>query len=144
MNISTKRSVQALVAGSALIGPSFVPAGVSARPQETGFIHNGQDMPRPVLIGTVTAISDDTLKVSSVSNSAIYTVDAANAAVMKARAAADISAIIVGDGVIVQGTATGTHVVATEIMDSIIGRKDLGARFGRKSRMHLARTAASF
>ena len=88
----------------------------------------------PNLIGTVTAVNGNTLTVTSVKlgwdkedrendsddsrpTPVIYTVDASNAKVVKAGVVSTVSAIAVGDKVMVQGKITGTNVVATAIRD---------------------------
>ncbi len=76
------------------------------------------------IYGTVSAANGSTLTVTSMGfgpNAAqtTYTVNAANAAVMKDGAASTLSAIAVGDRVIVQGTVTGTTVAATAIRDGV-------------------------
>lgn len=131
MNIFTKRSLGALVAGSAIIGsftlavPAFAAESVGMRP--TG-IHTGGQMMRPVVTGTVTTISGNTLTVTvkgwqrgnkAAPTSTVYTVDATNAAITKGSATSTVSAILVGDTVMIKGTVTGTNVVATTIRDGI-------------------------
>ncbi len=84
------------------------------------------------VFGTVTAVSGDTITVQSKSwqkpasgstmptaTTVTYTVDATNATVTKADAASSISAIAVGDTIMVQGTVSGTSVTATKINDGI-------------------------
>lgn len=53
-----------------------------------------------------------------------YTVDTSNAKVIKAGVASTVSEIAVGDMVIVQGTVTGTNIVATAIRDGVNKEKD--------------------
>jgi hypothetical protein len=72
--------------------------------------------------GTVASISGTTLTVtskakSSSDTSTTYTVDASDATVTKDGATSSVSAIAVGDTVIVQGTVSGTSVTATKIND---------------------------
>ena len=66
--------------------------------------------------GTVASISGSTITISSKANTT-YTVDASSAAVTKGGAASSVSAIAVGDEIMVQGTVTGTSVKATNIRD---------------------------
>ncbi len=86
---------------------------------------------RPGVFGTVSAISGTTLTVSSkqapvasgsTAATVTYTVDASNATVKKDNATSTLSAIAVGDTVAVQGTVTGTNVVATTIRDGVMAR----------------------
>lgn len=85
-------------------------------------------MHRNGVFGTVASISGNTLTITSQNwsqdktntTSTTYTVDATNAKVMKNGAAATVSNIAVGDTVMVQGTVTGTSVVATMIRDGMM------------------------
>ncbi len=80
----------------------------------------------PAVFGTVSSVSGNTIMVSGrvgfgTSTPAVaYTVDATNAKVMKNNAAGTISSIVAGDTVFVQGTITGTNVVATNIRDGVM------------------------
>lgn len=74
---------------------------------------NGQ----PVIGGNVTAISGTTLTVTNKSD-VVYTVDASSATVEKSHATSSVSAIAVGDNVIVQGTVQGTSVIASSVIDA--------------------------
>ncbi len=96
---------------------------------------------KPGVFGTVSAINGDTLTVTgrggfggprpmttggttSVAPTAptpvTYTVDATNATVKKNNATSTLSAIVVGDTVMAQGTLTGTNLVATMIRDGVV------------------------
>jgi hypothetical protein len=77
-----------------------------------GITGNGQ----PVIGGTVSAVNGSSLTVTNKSN-VTYTVDATNAAVVKGNATSSVAAIIVGDGVIVQGAVNGTTVTASSVID---------------------------
>ena len=100
---------------------------------------------RPNIVGTVTAINGTTLTVTSNSRVGwawgkddedndnnkdedapkatpapiVYTVDASQATVVKAGVASTVSGITVGDIVKIQGTITGTNVLATTIHDGV-------------------------
>src|ERR1700734_1869477 len=79
----------------------------------------------PGVFGTVTAISGDSITLSSKgfgqnATATTYTVDATNATVTKSGAASSISAIAVGDTVMVQGTVSGDSVTATKISDGVV------------------------
>jgi hypothetical protein len=78
--------------------------------------------------GTVIAINGTSLTVTSrgfvgrgatttPATTTTYTVDASNAIVLKNNATSTVSAIAVNDTVFVQGTITGTNVVATKVLD---------------------------
>ncbi|MDE2078800.1 MAG: hypothetical protein KGI73_00250 [Patescibacteria group bacterium] len=71
----------------------------------------------PIVGGSVSAISGTTLTVTNKSN-ITYSVDAANATVQKGNATSTVSAIVVGDNVIVQGTVNGTSITASSVIDS--------------------------
>jgi hypothetical protein len=83
----------------------------------------GKKMMKPVVFGTVTTINGNTLTVTGKENNGVntptttFTVDATNAKIMKANVAGTISSIVVGDTVMIQGTITGTNVVAVMIRD---------------------------
>src|SRR5581483_4384581 len=86
-------------------------------------LHGRGSMMRPVVTGTVTAVSGNTLTVSGRSkgerdenSSAVtFTVDASSATIMKANATTTVSGISVGDVVMISGTVNGTNVTATTI-----------------------------
>ena len=74
--------------------------------------------------GTVSAINGTSLTVTSKArpNGAVqttYTVDASKATVTKNGAASSVSSIAIGDTVMIQGTVTGTNVIATKIRDGL-------------------------
>ena len=78
----------------------------------------------PGVFGTVTAISGDTITLSSKgfgqnATATSGTVDATNATVTKSGAASSVSAIAVGDTLMVQGTVSGDSVTATKISDGL-------------------------
>ena len=75
--------------------------------------------------GTVASISGTTLTVTSKARTnkgttTTYTVDASSATVTKNGVASSVSAIVVGDTVVAQGTVTGTNVVAKTIRDGML------------------------
>lgn len=106
---------------------------------------HGPMMP-PGIFGTVTAVNGDTLTVTGqthvmrpmpegsatgtqahpvppvAASPTVYTVDATNAKIYKGSATStvSVSAINVGDTVIVQGTVSGTNVAATVIRDGVM------------------------
>ena len=109
-----------------------------------GFGRGGPGMMRPGVFGTVASVSGDTLTITSKMRQrgtasttpptiTTYTIDATSAKVTKAGAASTVSAIVVGDMVMVQGTVSGTSVAATAIRDVPAGQAGgtMGARFGR-------------
>jgi hypothetical protein len=92
----------------------------------------------PAVFGTVSAISGDSITLTGRAGfgtstpSVTYTVDATNAKVTKANATSSVSSIAVGDTLVVQGTVTGTSVVATNIRDGVMrgGQGMTGGRMG--------------
>ncbi len=78
-----------------------------------GIVNNGQ----PVIMGKVTAVSGTMITVQSTASST-YSVNAANAVIRsKGNATSTISAIAVGDNVLVQGTVNGTSVTASTVIE---------------------------
>jgi hypothetical protein len=102
-------------------GPGMMGANVVAR---------GPGMMKPGVYGKVTAVNGNIITVSGRTGfgatpttvQTSYTVDATNAVIKKNNATSTLSAIAVGDMIAVQGTVTGTNVVATSIFDGIGGR----------------------
>ncbi|MEI6478756.1 MAG: DUF5666 domain-containing protein [bacterium] len=99
----------------------------------------GKGQMRQGVFGTVDSISSNTITLTSkrgfgstTPTSTIYTVDASNATVMKGNATSSLSNIAVGDNLSVQGTITGTNVVATKIFDGIAGGKENPEQTGKK------------
>jgi hypothetical protein len=84
-------------------------------------------MVRPGIFGIVTAVSGNIITINgrqgfgSTTATTTYTVDATNATIRKGNATSTISSIVVGDTISVQGTITGTNIVATAIFDGING-----------------------
>lgn len=100
--------------------------------QEGRGLGNGQ-MTRPVVTGTVTAVSGNTITLSgnagmmsSSTPKTTFTIDATNAKVLKAGKEIKVATIVTGDTLAVSGTLTGTNVVATIIHDGIM----MGGRGG--------------
>lgn len=84
---------------------------------------------KPKVVGTVTSVNGNTLTVTG-KDSVLYTVDGTNAKVMKMTLGAKptigtVSSIIVGDTVRVQGTLTGTNILATTIFDGVLPQRSL-------------------
>ena len=112
--------------------------------------NHGDGMMRPVVVGTVSSISGNTIVVtrknfgrgatSTSTDSTQVSVDATNAKIMKSGTTGTIASIVVGDTVVVQGTMSGTSVVATTINDGVMrggpGKMDK-AKTGNKSNSKL-------
>ena len=80
------------------------------------------------VMGTVSAISGNTITLTSksfnnTSTQTIYTIDASKATVNKNGSVSSVSGIVVGDTIRVDGTITGTNVVATTIHDGMMQGK---------------------
>jgi len=99
--------------GGAMGGKGFGGRGTSSTPSTTPVIQgNGE----PIVGGSITAISGASLTVTNASN-VTYTIDATNAKIVKSGATSTISAVAIGDTVIVQGTVNGTSVTASSVID---------------------------
>lgn len=73
---------------------------------------NGQ----PVVAGKVSAINGNSITLTTLSN-LTYTVDASNAKVLEGQKTVTLSDVSTGDTVLVQGTISGTSIVATTLVD---------------------------
>lgn len=136
----------ALIIGSAVVS-MFALAGTAfaASTTVTGTVGSApshmNNLARPAVVGTVSAVNGDILTVASNSwnerrgfasttpssqpsavtpASTTYTVDATNATVTKNNATSSVASIAVGDTVMVQGTVSGTNVTATTIRDGVM------------------------
>ena len=97
---------------------------------------------RSLIIGNVISSSGNTLTISSISRrtssstapiKTTYTVDATNAVIMKDNATSTISNIAVGENIAIQGTITGTNIVATRINSGIAkGREGAPGQINQK------------
>ena len=130
-----------LLLGLVLYAPVFAQTTTTANSFGGGRgIGKGQMMRRaPGIFGTVSALNGTTLTVTSKGfpgrgmkggantttttpptiTTQTYTVDASGATVMKAGATSTVATIAVGDTVMVEGTVTGTNVVAKTIRDGV-------------------------
>jgi hypothetical protein len=83
----------------------------------------------PGIAGKVTAIDGTNITVQGARNGATsYNVNASNATVRKNNATSSVSAIVVGDTIMVRGTVSGTSVTATNIFDGSFGGMRGGPR----------------
>ncbi len=124
-----KSKLTLLVTSSALLGSLLIVGVASAQTttpplsgSQGGHWGMGTGSRMPGVFGTVSAINGTTLTVTSKgfgqnATATTYTVDASNATVSKAGASSSVSAIAVGDTVMVQGTVSGDSVTATSIRD---------------------------
>jgi hypothetical protein len=146
INIISWVAAIGVAASLAMIMPAFAQTAPSAQSSGT-LVAAGHGGMRggtvPGVFGTVSAVNGDTLMVTTAARPArpmpeqastsvgtltvvagtVYTVDATNAKIYKGSATTTVSVsdIATGDTVIVQGTVTGTNVVATVIRDGAVG-----------------------
>jgi hypothetical protein len=115
-----------IVALSLVLGSVANAQGMPGGPGPSGMVINhggtGGRM-LPGVFGKVTAIDGTTLSVLGggrpSTTQTTYTVNAANATVLKNATTSSVGAIAVGDSVMVQGTVSGATVTATRIFDGI-------------------------
>jgi len=125
MNINTKKIIT-VATGLALAASIALPAFAKENNRGTGMMNRQNPMMENGIVGTVTSINGTTItvnglqRVGSTTATTTFTVDASKAIIRKGRVATStISVITVGDKVMVQGTVTGTSVVAKTILDGI-------------------------
>jgi hypothetical protein len=115
---------------------------VMQRPENAGDFGRGPDgVMKPFVVGTVSTINSNAITVlgrtgfgKTVIATTTYIVDATNAKITKNNATSSISNIAVGDTVAVQGTITGTNIVATMIRDGVIGGPGIGFGKGQENK----------
>lgn len=128
----TKKYVLLLAVGLITVGfltavPAFAESGQGSgtnKPGETDF-----NKMMPAVVGKVSAINGNTITVigkqgpnkGTATASTTFTIDATNAKILRGETTIKISDIAVGDNIIIQGTVTGTNVVATIIRDGKMG-----------------------
>jgi hypothetical protein len=117
-NISLIGGAAFALAIIAVAAPALVSAQTTSG-QTGGFSGRGAYTP-PAARGTVASVSGDTITLTS-SDGTTYAVDAANAAISKfvsgKRTTIQASDVATGDTLSVFGTATGTNIAATRIID---------------------------
>jgi hypothetical protein len=124
-------------------GPSNTPPGANASAHgQWGMGQGAPGMagmkmgPKPAAFGTVTGVNGDIITINSrqgfasTSPTTVLTVDATNATVVKNNATSSISSVATGDTISVQGTLSGTNVVATSIRDGVM-RPMMGNGMGK-------------
>lgn len=74
---------------------------------------NGQ----PIVAGTISAISGSTITITNSSN-ITYIIDATSAKILQGKNTILLSGVKIGDSIIVQGTVSGTSVIASTIIDT--------------------------
>jgi hypothetical protein len=140
------------VTGIAMIVPAFAQTGVPTTTNTQRMMRFGggqkgevrgpgtkQMINRPSVQGTVTGVSGNIITLSGhlgMASSTVaiasttFTIDATNAKIIKNNATSTVTAIVAGDTLYVQGTVTGTNVVATMIRDGFV----MGTRAGKGDR----------
>ena len=135
-NMNTKKYISLIVAlatfGSLALAVPVFAQGQTNQPgaQNGGRFGRGMMNGTPNIVGKVTAISGNTITVSSTNKdesstttTKTFTVDATNAKITKNNTTGTIASITVGDTVAVQGTVSGTNVVAVNIRDGVVGQE---------------------
>ena len=117
----------ATIIGLSMVGLALTVSAVfAAGPKFGGLMMNRMEAAfrAPGILGTVTAISSNTITVNAKgfgqnASQTTYTVDATNAKVTKNGTASTVSAIAVGDTIMVQGSLNGTTITAVFIRDGL-------------------------
>ena len=119
-------SAMSAVAVMAVAAPAFADTNTSSNAdQDARGMRGGMHARMPGVFGKVTAISGTTITITGKAApqdaaDTTYTIDASNATVLKDKGtASSVSAIAMGDSLMVQGTVTGTNVVATMIHSGV-------------------------
>ena len=109
-----------LVVGILAAGPAFAQTGQGAGKGMMG--KGGQRNGMMGVVGTVATVNGNTITITAKNRPATvtYTVNASGATVTKNGVASSVSNIAVGDQVLVQGTVTGTNIVAKTIRDGVV------------------------
>jgi hypothetical protein len=93
-------------------GRNFTRGASSSTPPVSPITGNGE----PVVGGTITAISGNTLTVTNASN-VTYTIDVSSATIVKNGTSTALANLSTGESVVVQGTVNGTSVTASSVLD---------------------------
>ncbi|MCX6723707.1 MAG: DUF5666 domain-containing protein [Candidatus Staskawiczbacteria bacterium] len=121
--MKTKKYISLLAIVAIALGlVAFAPVFAKSIPNNPGRVNYNRD---PNIVGTVSVINGTTItmtgkakKTNDVAGTATtYTVNASSAKVIKNGASSSISSIAVGDTIVVQGTVSGTNIVAKTIRD---------------------------
>ncbi len=128
--VGDKLMVQGTLTGTNIVATNIRDnAKAEVKPKPTPLITgNGQ----PIVMGTISAINGSTITITNKSNVS-YTVDASNAKIQNKNSLSTVSTLAVGDSVIVQGTISGTSIVAYSVIDQGV-KSD--AKIGDQTKMH--------
>lgn len=140
MNITKKGAILlsslGLIAGMAGTVALQTHAATSSDESATTTSDNAKKFTPPAAMGSVTAISGNTITITDKKSGTVYTVDASGAVVEKmptetsgssssttrpTPTTISVSGISIGDNVMVEGTVSGTSITATRIMDGLMG-----------------------
>ncbi|MFZ2049281.1 MAG: hypothetical protein WAV25_03235 [Minisyncoccia bacterium] len=125
----------ATLASLAVAVPVFAETGTQPNQNDNSQGRKVGMMVRPAVMGTVSTINGNIItvtsrmkqkKTSTTIAPTTYTIDATSAVINKNGAVGTITSILVGDIISVQGTVTGTNVVATKIYDGLKGPNNRG------------------
>jgi hypothetical protein len=115
---------QGTLTGTNLVATTIRDGVMTRTPGATGQPGTNQPSPitgngQPVVAGTVSSVSGNTLVITNKSN-VTYTIDATNAKIVEGQNTITISNVAVGDNVIVQGTVSGNSITASSVIDQKI------------------------
>lgn len=117
----------AIVTSIGFAGTGIASAATTPKETPQGWMRGGM-MKNRGEFGIVTAVNGPTITINTKNPKStaniVYTIDARNATVTKSGTASSVSAIAVGDTIMVQGTLNGTTITATKIFDGILKQKE--------------------
>ncbi len=116
-NIMVQGTVNGTTVTAASIHDGVMAKGNIPTPGSNGEATLPQGNGQPIIGGSVTAVSGNTVTITNKSNVS-YTIDVANAKITKSGTTAAVSNIAVGDQIIAQGTINGNSVTAVNVVDS--------------------------
>jgi hypothetical protein len=132
--MQNKKYISLLIIGLMAVGLLVVAAPILAQNDRGEYNNNSNEQfQKPVVSGTVSAISGNILTVSSKQESdkenttKTFTVDATNATITRNGVAGTVASIVVGDRVSAQGTLTETNIVATVIKVSNMKKSEVNS-----------------
>ena len=135
--VAAQGTVSGTSVTATVIRDGFVPCGMGGMNGMKPGEHASSTAPivqgngQPVVGGTVSAVSGNTVTITTAQGNQTYTVDVTNAGITKGKTASSVAGIAVGDKVVVQGTVSGNSVTASSVMDN-------GASSGAKATMGAA------
>ncbi len=115
INVGDKVMVFGTVNGNSVVATSIRDIIQDKKGFEAGGLANIQGNGQPLVSGTITSISGETINITNKSNVS-YVINATNAKFMKGSASSTISNFSVGDSIVVQGTINGNSVSASSVI----------------------------